>query len=402
MTIREFGRMVEELKLGSQPLSIRLGAQQKLQNLNQSLASVKHETLHKFRMDKSVFIKGKKVYSNNGFNQNQRAMELEDELKKAKNMNTILMREIAKMKDNRSKKRAEMDKTLQKIKQNVNTFGQELSTNQRKINESMNLGMENPTNNILPNLDSPHKKEGDSISQYFNDKESSPVLKIATTGQEKTKVKFEEVMRENKLTDKEIEKVHINELESELESIKKQNQELDNEIMILRQRYGLIDKEKTKIREMNKKLEDDVRLGSLKLLELEENYTKTHKEKESLQEFCLNYREIIEKSISQDSTANPNNPFKSERRSSDDSVSQLSNNNKLKLLNLENTTLIKRTESLKKEVDMFRNEINMLRNSKGFDYSDLAKKIVVLDSELLGIKKYNEDILLELDETKLK
>jgi len=117
----EFGKIVDELKGSTQTsLATRLRAQQKLNNLNESLCSNKNESFMKFKADRSVIVKGvKKDKYDNQYNDNRKLVHLENELKKSNNMNTILMREIAKLKDSKSKKKEQLDNTLREIKKNT-------------------------------------------------------------------------------------------------------------------------------------------------------------------------------------------------------------------------------------------------------------------------------------------
>jgi dynactin complex subunit len=144
---------------------------------------------------------------------------------------------------------------------------------------------------------------------------------------------------------------------------------------------------------------------NLKLLELTEtceNMTAAHGD---LEKFRLEFRQNME-SATESETPQLNtplltgkNPFMpSQDETSTNPIGGLSASNRMKLLNLENMTLSKRVDSLKKEVEMFRNEINLLRQSKGYDATENTRKIAVLENELSGLKKYNEDILIEVDQ----
>jgi hypothetical protein len=144
---------------------------------------------------------------------------------------------------------------------------------------------------------------------------------------------------------------------------------------------------------------------NLKLLELTEtceNMTAAHGDLEKFRlEFRQNMESATESETSQLNTPLPTgkNPFMlSQDETSTNPIGGLSASNRMKLLNLENTTLSKRVDSLKKEVEMFRNEINLLRQSKGYDATENTRKIAVLENELSGLKKYNEDILIEVDQ----
>jgi predicted RNase H-like nuclease (RuvC/YqgF family) len=144
---------------------------------------------------------------------------------------------------------------------------------------------------------------------------------------------------------------------------------------------------------------------NLKLLELTETCENMTAANGDLEKFRLEFRQNME-SATESETSQPNtplstgkNPFMpSQDENNTNPIGGLSAANRMKLLNLENTTLSKRVDSLKKEVEMFRNEINLLRQSKGYDATENTRKIAVLENELSGLKKYNEDILIEVDQ----
>ena len=324
----------------------------------------------KFREDKSVIIKGKKKGKHdNEYNASRQVKSLEDQLQKSNSLNSLLMREIAKLKDKKAAKREILDRTLQQIKKGSDDF------------------VSNP---FLKGdiLEKKPVRDAGNISDFF-DKETSPVGTKKDAG----------------VKDIQIEKLEVGELNQNLDALKQDNMELEQNLDVLKKRFLNSEKEKLKIRESSKRLEDDLRSVNLKLLELTEtcqNMTVAHGD---LEKFRLEFRQNME-SATESETSQPNtpvapgkNPFLTAKDSTETNpIGGLSTSNRMKLLNLENTTLSKRVDSLKKDVEMFRNEINLLRQSKGFDATENTRKIAVLENDLASLKKYNEDILIEIDQ----
>jgi hypothetical protein len=164
--------------------------------------SNKNESLMKFREDKSVIIKGKKKGKHDtDYNASRQVKSLEDQLQKSNSLNSLLMRELAKLKDKKAARREILDRTLQQIKKGTDDFA---------------------TNPFLKGdvLEKKPVRDAGNISDFF-DKEVSPVG----------------TKKDARVKDIQIDKLEVGELNENLNALKQDNLELEQNLNVLKQRF---------------------------------------------------------------------------------------------------------------------------------------------------------------------